>query len=182
MAKSNLDRLAEQVAKSLAANSTSNVAMSASVDKSEIITIDQQSAYTPITSEPNAPAPPPPPAPPSLPTPSPAVANSTLADHSDMGAFLAGLSPEQLAKIRTMAAAKGLTPSILRTDIHGNTLVEIRIDRDLAEPLRAWAEQSGLSFTEQCQQIIDYLLPGFLIGGMGTPEMMPVAAAAAATT
>jgi hypothetical protein len=128
--------------------------------------------------------------PPSNPQPAPPVAAMTPISASvaetpvadvNLSDFVAKLSPEQLSRIRTLAAAKGLAPSGMRTDKYGNAVVEITIDADLTECIKAWAEAAEISFQAQCQQLADYLFPGFLIGGMGIPDIAPAPAAVTST-
>jgi hypothetical protein len=109
------------------------------------------------------------------------VADTPAMDSINLSDFVAKLSPEQLSRIRTLAAAKGLAPSGMRTDKYGNAVVEITIDADLTECIKAWAEAAEISFQAQCQQLADYLFPGFLIGGMGIPDIAPATAAVTST-
>lgn len=62
---------------------------------------------------------------------------------TDLGAFVAALSPSQLEKIKALAAAKGLTPAGLRKGPNGGLLIEVEIPEEVVEPFAVWAEAAG---------------------------------------
>lgn len=107
---------------------------------------------------------------PSILATSPTANAHSIPDSANLSDFVSKLSPEQLSRVRALANAQGITAGPKR-NVSGDMLIEIRVDKDLIPALEAWSEQSGLSFQAQVQEIIDYLLPGYLIGGMGTPEV-----------
>lgn len=109
----------------------------------------------------------------------PAAPPSALPANTDISAFLSGLSPDQLAKIRSLAAAKGLSTGPQRGP-HGGLMVTIEIPAEACEPLQTWAEEAGTSFTEFVGQVAGDAITNYCFGDWGATRVEPVAPVAAA--
>jgi hypothetical protein len=99
----------------------------------------------------------------------------------DLDALLSAATPEQLAKIRALAAGKGITaasPSSTRLP-DGSMMVSVRLDAPVAEQLEIWAEADGLSLVDEAQKRIVEALENYLYGDWNpTPVPDPVVVAA----
>jgi len=99
----------------------------------------------------------------------------------DLDALLSAATPEQLAKIRALAAGKGITaasPSSTRLP-DGSMMVSVRLDAPVAEQLEIWAEADGLSLIDEAQKRIVEALENYLYGDWNpTPVPEPVVVAA----
>jgi len=143
------------------------------------------SASTPASTFVPTPAPEPTPVPAAV-TPSPAVivAPPPTAKPIPLPEFdrelldrLRHLTPEQRAAIRSSMSAEGILASTPRTRADGSVICSIRIDPDLVEQIKTWAEESRKSFEEQVQELVDVTLSGYLQGDWGM-QMVPQAAQA----
>jgi hypothetical protein len=117
------------------------------------------------------------------------VAGAVMPNLNDLDGILARMSPEQLQKIRVLAAAKGLTAASAGIAGSGNRLadgsmtVEIHLDAPMTEQLEIWAEADGLALVEEAQKRILESLENYLYGDWNPNiEPQPVAVAATITT
>ena len=87
---------------------------------------------------------------------------------------LSSLTPEQLAKLRSMVTASGLLRDLSpEKDSDGSVWVRIRVPIDCVEQINSWREESGRSFEEEVQYWCEYLLSSYM-GGQWVSEA-PVA-------
>ena len=108
---------------------------------------------------------------------------------NDLDGLLARMSPEQIQKIRVLAASKGLTTAVAGIAGSGNKLadgsmtVEIHLDAPMTEQLEIWSEADGLTLVEEAQKRILESLTNYLYGDWNPHvEPQPVAAADTTTT
>lgn len=138
-----------------------------------------------------SPMPPPaPPAPP--PAPGNGIASGTLPASNDLAAFLSNLNPDQLAKVRQFASAKGIATGP-RKGANGGLLIEVEVPPEVVEPFQYWAESAGEPLVDFIRKIAADSLVAYCFqdwgqaasrGGAvasGAAETMKVPAAAAAT-
>jgi hypothetical protein len=116
-------------------------------------------------------------------TPSPAAAAPIAILNLDE--LLANASPDQLAKIRALAAAKGLSAPATgvgtkRAD--GSMDVLVHLDAAVTEQLELWAEADACTLDEEAQKRIQEALQNYLYGDWSAVVEQPAAAAATTTT
>jgi hypothetical protein len=115
------------------------------------------------------------------------VAAAVMPNLNDLDGLLARMSPEQIQKIKVLAASKGLTTAVAGIAGGGNKLadgsmtVEIHLDAPMTEQLEIWAEADGLTLVEEAQKRILESLENYLYGDWN-PHVEPQPAAAADTT
>jgi len=115
-------------------------------------------------------------------TPAPNPANSSsLSSATDISAFLNGLDAGQLAKIRALASAKGLTTSPSKGP-GGGLLVTIEIPAEACEPLQVWAEEARTSFVEFVNQVAGDAITNYCFGDWGATRVEPIAPVVASPT
>ena len=105
--------------------------------------------------------------------PQPAIAPS-IAANTDISAFLSGLNPEQLSRIRALAAAKGLSTGPQKGP-GGGLLVTVEIPPEAVEPLRTWAEEAGTTFAEFVGQVACDAITNYCFGDWGATRVEPAA-------
>lgn len=99
----------------------------------------------------------------------------------DLDAMLSAASPEQLQKIRMLAAIKGLTATDVaasRKLPDGSMMVAVQLDGPTVEQLELWAEADGCSLVEEAQKRISEALTNYLYGDWNPVIEQPPAAAA----
>jgi hypothetical protein len=101
--------------------------------------------------------------------------------------FLISATPDQLQKLRVLAAADGLASGIQSTGSaklpDGSMTVTVHLDAPITEQLEIWAEADGCSLVEEAQKRISESLTNYLYGDWNPiVEQPPVAAATATTT
>ena len=118
------------------------------------------------------------------PTPPTAVSSIVVPIIPDLESMLASLSPDQLAKLRVIAAAKGVqvptSQSVGNRNPNGSMDVNIHLEPEVVEQLVNWSEPGGMTVVEAAQKYISEALVAFLYGDWNpTPEPVaePVAAA-----
>jgi hypothetical protein len=123
----------------------------------------------------------------SLPAPAPAPATSIAANSlpklPDLDAILSAATPEQLAKLRALSTAKGISvPSSAvgtkRAD--GSMTVEVHLEGPIVEQLELWAEADGCTLIEEAQKRLSEALTNYLYGDWNPVVEQPPAAVAAA--
>jgi len=107
------------------------------------------------------------PIPPVTPTPTPTP--TSLPNLDDL---LANASPEQLARIRALAVAKGLAPdaALSRKMPDGSMTISVALEAPVVEQLELWAEADGCSLVEEAQKRITESLENYLYGDWSMPE------------
>ena len=130
--------------------------------------LDVQSPVEQPTSDPS-PAP-------TLPTP-PVVA----AVLPDLDSLILNASPEQLAKLRMLAASQGVasitnSPSATKR-ADGTMMIEIALEAPIVEQLEIWAEADGISLAEEAQKRILEALQNYLYGDWSATIVEPAAVA-----
>jgi hypothetical protein len=163
---SNLDRLAEQIKAGLSNPLGSQVDSATAIDATEVILSDTAGAVglesaTPAQT-PSAP-------------PAPVSANSPIL--SDLGAFVANLTPEQLFRVRELARSRGLSAGP-RKGPNGGLMVEVEIPAEAVEPLQVWADESGTSFAEFVGKVAGDAIVNYCFGDWGATVVQPVTPAA----
>lgn len=105
----------------------------------------------------------------------------------DLESMIANLSPDQLAKLRVIAASKGVklpSQSIIGTgtkNVDGSLDVIVHLEPEVVEQLENWSEPGGDTLVEAAQKYITQSLVAFLYGDWSpTPE--PVAEPVASVT
>lgn len=104
----------------------------------------------------------------------------------DLESMLAAMSPDQIARLRVIAAAKGVAvPSGQSSGsgtrhADGSMDVTVHLEPEVVEQLMNWSEPGGMTVTEAAQKYISEALTAFLYGDWNpTPETatIPVVAA-----
>ena len=111
--------------------------------------------------------------PPSTPPPTPDSANLTD--------FVAKLSPEQLAKVRSLAASAGLSTGPQRGP-NGGLLVTVEVPVEACEPLAEWARESGASFQEFVSKVAGDAIVNYCFGDWSAVREAPAPVVAAPVT
>lgn len=101
-------------------------------------------------------------------------------------AFIASASPEQLIRLRALAAAKGLTTTPAGATKHadGSMKCEIVISPEIVPQLEEWASADGIPLVEEIQNKVNEALVNYVFGDWSAmqvkpAEVVPVAAPAA---
>jgi hypothetical protein len=104
-------------------------------------------------------------------------------DSANLSDFVSKLSPEQLAKVRSLAASAGISTGP-RKSPSGGILVEITIPPEAVEPLAEWARESGESFEVFVSKVAGDAIVNYCFGDWSAVREAPVPAPApvAATT
>ena len=117
-----------------------------------------------------------------------ALTVAVLPNLDDLDDLLTRMTPDQLKKLKVLAAAKGLTPASVGILGGGSRLpdgsmtVEIHLDAPMTEQLEIWAEADGLTLIEEAQKRILESLENYLYGDWNpVVEQQPVAAVATTT-
>ena len=118
-----------------------------------------------------------PPQPASAPELSPVADSPAIPNLDDL---LTSATPEQLQRIRMLAASKGLSvPASGSGTKHadGSMTVSVFLEGPVVEQLEIWAEADGCSLVEEAQKRISEALTNYLYGDWNPiPEPAPVAA------
>lgn len=117
------------------------------------------------------------------PEPTPAPSLSPVASNPiglpDLDAMLLSATPEQLQRIKVLAAAKGLTSKDVaasRKMPDGSMTVAVYLEPPIVEQLELWAEADGCSLVEEAQKRISEALTNYLYGDWNPViEQTPVA-------
>ena len=109
------------------------------------------------------------------PTPPAPPASADLAD------FVANLTQEQLAKVRALASAKGISTGP-RKGRNGGVVIEIELPAEVVEPLATWAEEAGDTFEVFVNKIAADAITNYCFGDWSAVRPAePVTAGAAAS-
>jgi len=152
---SNLDRLAEQIKAGLAEQVDSATA----IDATEAILLDSSPVQPPESAMPAE-----------TPLSATGVPTPSL---TDLGAFVANLSPEQLFRVRELARSRGLSAGPRRGPT-GGLLVEIEIPQEVCEPMQTWAESAGDTFEEFVRKVASDAITNYCFGDWGATTVTPV--------
>ena len=112
------------------------------------------------------------------PTPPAPPASADLAD------FVANLTQEQLAKVRALASAKGISTGP-RKGKSGGVVIEIELPAEVVEPLATWAEEAGDTFEAFVNKIAADAITNYCFGDWSAvrpAEPVTAGASAGATT
>jgi hypothetical protein len=110
---------------------------------------------------------------PSTPPPTPDSANLTD--------FVARLSPEQLSRVRALAASAGLSTGPQRGP-NGGLLVTVEIPVEACEPLAEWARESGASFQEFVSKVAGDAIVNYCFGDWSAVREAPAPVVATPVT
>jgi hypothetical protein len=166
---SNLDRLAEQIKAGLSDPLATQIDSATGIDATEVIPSDTASAAEPESATPAE-------------TPL-SAASAPTPSLTDLGAFVANLTPEQLFRVRELARSRGLSAGP-RKGPNGGLMVEVEIPAEAVEPLQTWADESGSSFAEFVGKVAGDAIVNYCFGDWGATTVTPAPAVAspAATT
>lgn len=94
----------------------------------------------------------------------------------DLESMLAAMTPEQIGRLRVIAAAKGVavpSPAGQSTTgtrhADGSMDVTVHLSSEIVEQLELWAEADSLSVVEEAQKRIEESLQNYLYGDWSTP-------------
>ena len=99
----------------------------------------------------------------------------------DLEAIMQSITPEQLSRLKGLAAAKGVevaTGPRMKPD--GGMVVEVELDAQMVEQLKLWAEADGTTLESQAKIRITEALAAYLYGDWSATIAKPEAAAAGA--
>jgi hypothetical protein len=101
----------------------------------------------------------------------------------DLTSFVANLSPEQLAKVRSLAASAGLSTGPRKT-ASGGLIIEVEVPEQVIEPFTEWAQSAGEPLVDFIRKIAANSLIAYCFQDWGAQAMQQqtTTAAAAATT
>jgi len=100
---------------------------------------------------------------------------------ADLSAFISGLSPDQLAKVRKLAASQGISTGP-RKGPGGGLLVEIEIPLEACEPMQTWAESAGEPFDSFVRKIAADAITNYCFGDWSAVRPAEQTAPAVSTT
>jgi hypothetical protein len=166
---SNIDRLAAAVAESV--NGGGGAVIDQSVDQSEPIVSDSGRVGEPASL--TAIQPPDPP-------PAPAGSTAAVPVPIDLSAYVASLSPEQIAKLRTLAASAGISAGP-RKGPNGGILIEVEVPAEVVEPFTEWASAAGESLPDFIRKVTADSLVSYCFQDWSAPAAAHTAAVAAQT-
>jgi hypothetical protein len=101
-------------------------------------------------------------------------------DSTNLSDFVSKLSPEQLAKIRTLAASAGLSTGPQKGP-NGGLLVLIEVPQEAIDPLQTWAQESGSSFAEFVSKVAGDAIVNYCFGDWSAVREAPAPAPVAVT-
>jgi hypothetical protein len=172
------DRLAAAVADTVNGGTAAAV-----IDQSETITSDSgavtvadPSTLTALTTLTAIHPPDPPPAP----AGSTASVTVPVPVPIDLSAYVASLSPEQIAKLRTLAASAGISAGP-RKGPNGGILIEVEVPAEVVEPFTEWASAAGESLPDFIRKVTADSLVSYCFQDWSAPAAAHTAAVAAQT-
>jgi hypothetical protein len=172
------DRLAAAVADTVNGGTAAAV-----IDQSETITSDSgtvtvgdPSTLTTLTTLTAIHPPDPPPAP----AGSTASVTVPVPVPIDLSAYVASLSPEQIAKLRTLAASAGISAGP-RKGPNGGILIEVEVPAEVVEPFTEWASAAGESLPDFIRKVTADSLVSYCFQDWSAPAAAHTAAVAAQT-
>ena len=113
------------------------------------------------------------------PTANPSATGQESAPTTDLAALVANLSPEQLARVRELAASKGIAQSISpRKGPNGGIMLEIEVPAEVIEPFQTWSQEAGEPFAEFVNKIAGMSLINYCFQDWGAIATAPAAASA----
>jgi hypothetical protein len=123
------------------------------------------------------------------PEPTPAAAPvpvEATAKITSLEDFLASATPDQLQRLRTLAAADGLAPASLSADSvklpDGSLRVTVVLEPLVVEQLSIWAEGDGVTLEEEAQKRLTESITNYMFGDWSATVEQPPVAAATTTT
>lgn len=174
---SNIDRLAAAVAESVNGGGGAVIDQSVdqSVDQSEPIVSDSGRVGEPASLTAIHPPDPPP-----APAGSTASVTVPVPVPIDLSAYVASLSPEQIAKLRTLAASAGISAGP-RKGPNGGILIEVEVPAEVVEPFTEWASAAGESLPDFIRKVTADSLVSYCFQDWSAPAAAHTAAVAAQT-
>jgi hypothetical protein len=100
---------------------------------------------------------------------------------ADLSEFISRLSPDQLAKVRALAASRGISTGPRRGP-GGGLLIEIEIPPEACEPMQTWAESAGEPFEVFVRKIAADAITNYCFGDWSAVRPAEQTAPAVSTT